>query len=92
MYTRTVKEYESYAIKNFRIRFKILDELSAEYGKDADSAVLQQNEKLRKEKAQEQFLQRIVSESYVPKRDDAFITPKLENEERLANQIKQGRN
>lgn len=30
VYTRTVKEFESYPIKNFRVRFRTLDELSTE--------------------------------------------------------------
>lgn len=92
LYTRTVKEYESYAIRNFRIRFKMLDELSAEYGKDADSAVLQQTEKIKKERALDNFLQRVVSESYVPNNDDPFVVPKVENEEKLQKQMKQGIN
>jgi hypothetical protein len=90
VYTRTVKEYESYALKNFRIRFKTLDELSLEYGKDADSAVIQQNDKLKKERQQEMLLQHVVSESYVPKRDDSYLSPILDVEEKLNNQIRQG--
>jgi hypothetical protein len=90
LYTRTVKEYESYPLKNFQIRFKTMDELSLEYGKDGDNVVIQQNEVQRKLKLQERFLQSVVSEAYDPKKDDSRLSPILESEDRLAAQIKQG--
>jgi hypothetical protein len=66
LYTRTIKEYEPFALKDFTIRFKTLDDLSYVYGPDGNATNVQQATVQQRMKEYDDFLGAVVRDSYNP--------------------------